>query len=451
MNSKHIFALSKSLLLPLLPLITGGVGAVGLVASLLQIRDYFRDKRHDDLIGRSFDEHNLQATKEAFEYRGTYVAKVDGQLLILAVIAALVVMCLCAILLWIRQDRDKARGALREHQDKQNRRARVVLFISPSLDGFYGEYLLHLVREAQEQAQNQTAIAILPYHHAEAGAFAPELELTSTLDRMDPTRRFIDGVFIIPKDPDQEPNKRALMELESKRTLPIVTLDVYPAADELAGYPCFVGGQESEGGKMAALKAHGILENVEPRDGEHRILILVGSCTPWESQRARSFEDALKAGHAEDDPRLLIHRTKALNYDERATYELLTRLDRQGANEPGLLHPLSYDLIFACSDAMALGAAKALREMRDRSGKPEDTSRRVAIIGYDGTARMTKTLEGGHDLLVATVCVNIRKQAKVAVSTMMRLIPDRETAGARSEPRRFQLVEPELWYPGRSE
>jgi len=447
MNSKHISALPKALLLALLSLITGGVG---LIASLLQIRDYFRDERHDDRMG-TWNLGEEQATSEAFKYRGEYIAKVDGQLLILAVIAALVVMCLCAILLWIRHDRDKARGTLREHQDKQNRRARAVLFISPSLDGFYGEYLLHLVREAQEQAQNQTAILILPYHHAAAGAFAPELELTSTLDRMDPTRTYIDGVFIIPKDPNQEANKRALMELESKRTLPIVTLDVYPEASELAGYPCFVGGQESAGGEMAASKARSILNGVKPRDGAHRILILVGSNTPWESQRARSFEDALKDGQAQGDPRPLIHQTDALNYDEQATYNLLTRLDRQGAIEPRLLHPLSYDLIFACSDAMALGAAKALREMRDRSGKPEDTSRRVAIIGYDGTARMTKTLEGGHDLLVATVCVNIRKQANVAVSTMMRLIRDRETGGARPETPRFQLVEPELWYPGRTE
>lgn len=338
--------------------------------------------------------------------------------------------------------------ALNNRESEELHRKRLVLFVAPDLEGFYGEYLIHLVRAAQEQADHETDFAILPYHHRERTC-TPELVLSSLCTQLDPRGSLIAGVFIIPKAPHEPKNKQELMKFESNpKAPPLVTLDVYPAAKEVEGYPCFVGGNEQLGGKLAAQKAHDLLRGRE-QTSKLQVLVLVGSESAWESQRVESFEATFEA--LWPNSQLRMDRTEELHYDEHTARTKLMEMHShfQLANA-GFLHPLSYHLIFACSDAMALGAAKAIQDIR-RDPPPQVADNGVIILGYDGTKRMESTLDLGHPLLKSTVCVDIKQQAECAVAVMKRLIQGRNKSERRvdpealAQPERFVRIDPKLW------
>ncbi len=342
--------------------------------------------------------------------------------------------------------------ALNKREVEELHRKRLVLFVSPDLEGFYGEYLIHLVRAAQEQADHEIDFAILPYHHRD-GTCTPELVLSSLCTQLKFGGRLIDGVFIIPKAPHEPKNKQELMKFESNpKAPPLVTLDVYPAAEEVEGYPCFVGGNEQVGGELAAMKAHDLLRGRE-QTSKLQVLVLVGSNSDWERQRVTSFEDTL--GKFWPNPQLEIDKTDELHYDEhKARTKLMEMHNQFQLANAGFLHPLSYHLIFACSDAMALGAAKAIQDIR-RDPPPQVADNGVIILGYDGTKRMESTLDLGHPLLKSTVCVDIKKQAECAVAVMKRLIQGRNKSEPRvnpealAQPERFMRIDPKLWMASR--
>jgi ABC-type sugar transport system substrate-binding protein len=253
------------------------------------------------------------------------------------------------------------------------------------------------------------------------------------------------GVFVIPRDPSKGANKdRLKSHLSLHHDLPIVTLDVYPDDKEDPEYPHFVGGNEQVGGRCAATAAIRLLEKLR-KDGQWahlggpRVLVLIGTITPWEIQRVTCFEDELLRWSKENEVDLHLVKSRPLKYEYQQAVEYLSNWKAQvDGEEVRLSDPLKTDLIFACSDTMALGAAKAIRQLRQR--QPEGAGSRVKVIGYDGTIGMKRALDADSDVLAATVDVQLGEQAERAVEVMMNLM-----AGNPAD--RMKLVSPVVFEP----
>ncbi len=317
------------------------------------------------------------------------------------------------------------------------RQRQLVLFVPPTLEGFYGEYLSALVTAARLHAGTEREITILPHFTGETD-FCPEQRLHQIVCQYTEHDSILKGVFVIPRDPSA--NKEALTKGLS-HDYPIVTLDVYPDAAEDPSYPHFVGGNEATGGRCAATAAIDLLEERLPPDsGEFRILVLIGATTPWESQRVRSFQDRIQNWAQANQVQVTLERSTPLNYEYRESVEYLENWEVRVNDEGGpLTNPLHTDLIFACSDTMALGAAKALRHlMREQ---PNGEGSKVKVIGYDGTIGMKRALGAGSDLLWATVDVRLDEQARRAVEVMMELMRSNHYN------RRMTLVQPTVLRP----
>ena len=307
-----------------------------------------------------------------------------------------------------------------------------VLFVPPSLEGFYSEYLAELVRAARKHAGAAGEITIVPYVDPSA-EFCPEERLTEILEYID-HGGFIKGVFIIPKHPQ---DNQKLLQSFGKR--PIVTLDVYPDVKEVDDYPQFVGGNETMGGRCASVKAIQLLNvalQSNPTNPKVSVLVLRGRETKWENQRVESFVKELRAWAKQNGVDLSIVLSKLLEYDyERAHSYLAQSGAEQDWNGNSLPNPMEHHLIFACSDTMALGAAKALRGLREKLHQKRDNASSPKIIGYDGTTSMKRLLDAGTDLIAATVDVQLQTQAQRAVQAMMGLLREQsKPAGDRKNP-----------------
>lgn len=315
------------------------------------------------------------------------------------------------------------------------RQKQLVLFVPPTLEGFYGEYLSALVTAARLHAGTEREITILPHFTGEAD-FCPEQRLGDIV-RQYSEHDTVKGVFVIPQDPSR--NKEALTKRPTDE-VPIVTLDVYPDAAEDPSYPHFVGGDEAMGGRCAAFAAIELFESKLTQSNEFQILILIGSTTPWESQRVDCFMEELKDWAISKDATLNFVKSKPLNYQYNESVDYLENWPARRSDEGvALMNPLDADLIFACSDTMALGAAKAVRHLMRQP--PERESSRVRIIGYDGTVGMKRALEAGSDVLLATVDVQLDVQARRAVEVMMKLMRNEQCE------RRMTLVSPRVLRP----
>jgi hypothetical protein len=343
------------------------------------------------------------------------------------------------------------------HLERRAKEQHSILFIAPELGGFYAEYLTALVHAARENADRGLELSITPYvaSRAEQSDFCPELQLDRIVKRMP----WISGVFLIPKSPDLGENQEAIRGFSRNRPdKPLVTLDVYPRQDRIDGYPHFVGGNETEGGRIAATRAHLELRrflaaSTHSSQGkrELRVLVLVGAHSEWERQRQTSFIERLRDIHADFtkehkhyESSLVFSESPPLNYClQRASNYLRNWHESIDIQGNPLRHPREYHLIFACNDEMALGAAKALRSL---SQQPDDRHAyspalsllETKIIGYDGTARMKLVLELGHDSIRHTVCVSLEDQARKAVQVMSSLIGE-----IKVDP--FQSVAPKGW------
>jgi ABC-type sugar transport system substrate-binding protein len=322
---------------------------------------------------------------------------------------------------------------------RERNRARVkktVVFVAPSLDGFYGEYLTRLVRAAKDHGASERDIAIVPYVNTVDGS-CPEERLDEIFETIAQNESSVEGIFVIPKDPQANQEK---IKLFSK--CPIVTLDVYPDVTESPGYPHFVGGDEELGGQCAANQALIVLQAAaahRPPDCREpmRVLVLTGSQTRWESQRVDAFRQRLDQLARENGLNVTIVVSPPLDYDYEKAVSYVrnwqVRTDQAGAP---LANPLELRLIFACSDTMAFGAAKALRQLRNMHPQLIPPK----IIGYDGTLGMQHVLNAGSDVFVATVNVRLDDQAKKAVGLMMELLRD-PTVGRQ----RMHRVTPEIF------
>jgi len=326
----------------------------------------------------------------------------------------------------------KSRWDVAKERSKQ-----IVLFVPPNLGGFYGEYLQALVTAARQHGGAAGGeITILPHFTGEAD-FCPEQDLKKIVKLYAEHASVVKGVFVIPKDPSR--NKSALTTRPTDG-LPIVTLDVYPDAEEDPSYPHFVGGDEKMGGRCAARAAIELFERKEAQSKEFRILILIGSTTPWESQRVVCFKEQLEDWAKREKAKLDFVMSKPLNYEYNESVDYLENWrTRESNNGVALMNPLDADLIFACSDTMALGAAKAVRHLTRQQLGNENS--RVKIIGYDGTVVMKRALEAGSDVLWATVDVRLDEQASRAVEVMMKLMRDGQCE------RRMTLVSPRVLSP----
>ncbi len=320
----------------------------------------------------------------------------------------------------------------------------MVLFIAPELGGFYAEYLTALVHAARESSDTRLEIAITPYVSsiAQQQQFSPERELKAIVQRMP----WVSGVFLIPKSPHTKDSLKLIQEFHlAHPQTPLVTLDVYPHHEELKGYPHFVGGNETKGGQIAAIRAmnelSALLETLTEQEVTFRVLVLVGSNSAWEAQRQNSFvarlneqHERLQAEHAGRRLRLVVTRSPPLEYllDRACSYLSNWAEQEDDQNQP-LLAPHHYHVIFACNDEMALGAAKAVRGLAPKSG--------TKIIGYDGTSRMKLVLQLGNEPMIkGTVCVSLQDQAHAAVYAMSKLF-----LGEEAE--RFKRISPQGWPP----
>ncbi len=333
---------------------------------------------------------------------------------------------------------------------EQDAKHPMVLFIAPELGGFYAEYLTALVHAAREDANLLLEISITPYVSsiAQQQMFSPEHELEAIVQTMP----WVSGVFLIPKSP-HTPDSRSLIQKFhlAHPQLPLVTLDVYPHHEEVQDYPHFVGGNETEGGRIAAVRVKmeldTILATLTETDVELRVLVLVGSNSDWEAQRQKSFVEGLnglfeqlKAGHPKRKLSLAITRSPPLEYllDKACSY-LSNWQEKRDDQNHFLLPPHRYHVIFACNDEMALGAAKAVRCLLPAALPPNRWPR---IIGYDGTSRMKLVLELGNEPMIkGTVCVALKAQAGTAINVMRRRL-----LGEEAE--RFNQITPQGWPPG---
>jgi ABC-type sugar transport system substrate-binding protein len=354
----------------------------------------------------------------------------------------LIVLLLVAMLLCLKAFYDqRAQQAKKGEQDAKHP---MVLFIAPELGGFYAEYLTALVHAAREKADTRLEISITPYVSsiAQQQQFSPEHEIEAIVQKMP----WVSGVFLIPKSPHTPNSLKLIQNFHLKHAQkPLVTLDVYPHHEALEGYPHFVGGNETRGGQIAAIRAmnelSALLETFTEQEVTFRVLVLVGANSAWEAQRQNSFvarlnkqHERLQAEHSGRRLRLVITRSPPLEYLlDRACSYLSNWAEQEDDQHQPLLPPHHYHVIFACNDEMALGAAKAVRGLAPKSG--------TKIIGYDGTSRMKLVLQLGNEPMIkGTVCVSLQEQAHAAVNAMSKLF-----LGEEAE--RFKKISPQGWPP----
>ena len=362
----------------------------------------------------------------------------------------LMVLLLVAVLLCLKMFYDQR--AQQTKKGEQDAKHPMVLFIAPELGGFYAEYLTALVHAAREHADTRLEIAITPYVSsiAQQQQFSPEHELEAVVKRMP----WVSGVFLIPKSPHTPDSLQLIREFHRAHPqTPLVTLDVDPHHEELQDYPHFVGGNETEGGQIAAVRARMELNTLlatlkEQEVVQLRVLVLVGSTTCWEAQRQHTFVEelttqlqTLTAEHPGHTLTLTITSSPPLYYrlDNACRYLSNWQENRDDKN-CSLLSPRLYHVIFACNDEMALGAAKAVRCLLPPDLPPASWPK---IIGYDGTSRMKLVLQLGNEPMIkGTVCVSLQEQAQAAINVMSNLLLGEQAA------ERFKKISPQGWPQG---
>lgn len=295
---------------------------------------------------------------------------------------------------------------------------KIVLFLSPSSGGggnFYQEHFSHLVKSAARAANPRLNIHItLVCPPKDFANESPEclLEITNNYPAS------LAGIFMIPAYPDKEANRNGIIKFKEKFPA-LVLLDVYPVIDrgQLPKTINFIGGNENEGGALAASLAKRWITRCN-KNGPCRILILKGRSTLWEMQRINSFKDSLKAQFDSQGFCLNIYfeESEDLHYEsKRASKEIEARINR-GQNLA------AFDLIFACNDEMAIGALEVLQNLVFKNLVTLQSLPK--IIGYDGTPEMKRLIRSNNPLLLGTVDVDIEEQAERAINTMTSLLND---------------------------
>jgi ABC-type sugar transport system substrate-binding protein len=302
----------------------------------------------------------------------------------------------------------EARGTRRKGRDTR----RVVLFITPCPDGqFYLQYLSALVRGAAQAGGASLQMHISIYSPAQAfeDDFLPEHALALVEEY--PAQ--VSGVFMIPALPESEASKRAVTDFAARYPATVL-LDVYPGAAERLDMPPFVGGNEVEGGKLAAIIVEQYLKRLKSQ--KPLVLVLIGRNTSWERQRVDSFKQLLTSLVV--DAEILV--TEGLDYSRERARDLIVKLSRSkyalGAARPVVFADIA--VIYACNDEMAIGALEAVEDIARR-----DASLSVPrIVGYDGTSEMMRLIGQQNPYVLGTINVNVEEQAKRAVGLMSALL-----------------------------
>jgi ABC-type sugar transport system substrate-binding protein len=240
-----------------------------------------------------------------------------------------------------------------------------------------------------------------------------KLDIWQKYDGVAALKRITGGIILLADDPDENFD-RIVSSVESTE-IPVVMVDVYfdpKGYDERnkAKMPCFVGGNELEGGRLAAeILVERIRDRCSGKEPESKIIIIRGGNTAWELQRIESFKhsvsEQLGCIYVETEF-LFYHRDDAFD----ATYRLFSSMS------PRELKLCSG--IFAANDDMAIGARNAIRELSKSKGDAIN----VAIVGYDGAPEMKRLIQRGDEYLVGTVDVKIREQAETAIYVMKQLV-----------------------------
>ncbi len=307
---------------------------------------------------------------------------------------------------------------------KENRR--VVLFVTPCPDGqFYLQYLSALVRGAAQAGGANLQMHISIYSPAQAfeEGFMPE----HALALVDEYPAQVSGVFMIPALPESEETKRSISEFAARYPATVL-LDVYPGIAERFDLPPFVGGNEVEGGKLAAIVVKQYLDEI--KCSNPRILILIGRNTVWERQRVDAFREFLCA--RENNIEIVL--TENLDYRRDKARDLIFKLSRNkhalGTSKAMEFSTLA--VIYACNDEMAIGALEAVEDIVRRNQNASVPK----IIGYDGTPEMIRLIGQRNPYILGTVNVDVEEQARRAVGLMSVLIKN------QTPQERWNLVAP---------
>lgn len=190
----------------------------------------------------------------------------------------------------------------------------------------------------------------------------------------------VDGVIVASALTDD-----AVIEAVRARGIPFVLIGRHPVHNDIA----YVDVDNRNSARDAVMHLL--------RLGCKRIATIAGPCNMIAGMdRLNGYKDALKARGIASDPKLIVEA----DFTEDGGYNAMQQL-----------LPQAPDSVFVASDAMAVGALRALRE----AGKhiPDD----VAVVGYDDMPFAART-----DPPLTTVRQPIHRAGFLAAETLMELI-----------------------------
>jgi ABC-type sugar transport system substrate-binding protein len=301
-----------------------------------------------------------------------------------------------------------------------------MLFLTPATqEGFYDTLLIHLLKATSGIANTDQQMMIMPLVPHGKIFQDPELITENQMPKN------ISGIFIIPGNPDTDQNKNRIKALNADKR-PVVLIDVNIGTVNLQdeSLPHFVGGNEVSGGRIAAELADGACRKFKIENP--MVQIITGRATEWENQRYIFFKEELKK---KIPTSVFLHDSEPLDYRKDKAKNWMERKIRSLRSENSD-KPIKLDIIFACNDAMALGALEAIEEAKEKFKQSDLFVNTPLIIGYDGTEEMMSLQKSGNPHLVGTVMVDIEEQATRAVAMMSMLLK------GHKPPTKMYLVEP---------
>ncbi|HEU5156116.1 MAG TPA: substrate-binding domain-containing protein [Streptosporangiaceae bacterium] len=311
--------------------------------------------------------------------------------------------------------------------DRHYRQSRVkhIAFLTPSSGGhsFYAAMLTEITRAASlALEQNYVIVPSVPTESFEA------ISVWALFSSLEDRQFEIDGIIFIPDQPDEHFDELVDFH-ERKGDIPLILLDVYFSLENYdhrtrARLPNFVGGNEEEGGRIAAEITIGAVG--APRKPAPVVVVLKGGAAPWEQGRVIAFQQRLRVAW----PDAIFIESPFLTYSRRNAFNFIVQtIQRRAAHTKAI----DIDAIFACTDDMAIGARMAITYLI-KDGYIFVAS--PQIVGYDGISEIKEYIYADDPYIAGTVDAHIAEQAKAALLLMHKLLRSRQR---RSE---IQLITP---------
>lgn len=298
-----------------------------------------------------------------------------------------------------------------------------IAFISPSAENqyFYTTLLMGLIRSANSTVG--TTYAVVPSVPSQS---FEEVSIWTLFDDVERRAKAIDAVVFVPDDPDKHFDEIVAFVAEHPK-VPLVLVDVYfdiSKADErtMARLPPFVGGDEQQGGTLAAEM---LAESIGPAS-DGTVLVLLGGEAPWENGRVRAF--ATRLGQLV--PAMRLETSEWLYYDREAACRWLTSHFRASVSDKRVV---GVPGIFAADDETAIGARQAILALEAQGYSFDPVPQ---VVGYDGIPEMIQYLESSDRIMAGTVDVRISDQASMTMALVHRML----SRGQKVE--RLNLVPP---------